>query len=151
MVLFQLIKFHQFLVYKCFCLHDILSQTNHHQSLSLLRLFFFFSSCVSFVKSIFVCETFSICFFFFLLSVVFFRLSVMLCKPCFHFIFRNNVSFKTVSGESKAFTPEMFAGWDEMTLPTLLSNYGLENIYNANELGLFYRCLPDKFYQLKTE
>ena len=34
----------------------------------------FFSSCVSFVKSIFVCETFSICFFFFLLLVVFFFL-----------------------------------------------------------------------------
>ena len=76
---------------------------------------------------------------------------LMLYKPCFYFIFRNNVSFKTVSGESKAVTPEMFAGWDETTLPTLLSNYGLENIYNANELGLFYRCLPDKFYQLKTE
>ena len=35
---------------------------------------FLFSSCVSFVKSIFVCETYSICFFFFLLSVVFFFL-----------------------------------------------------------------------------
>ena len=76
---------------------------------------------------------------------------LMLCKPCFYFIFRNNVSFKTVSGESKAVTPEMFAGWDKMTLPTLLSNYSLENIYNANELRLFYQCLPDKSYQLKSE
>ena len=46
---------------------------------------------------------------------------------------------------------EMVAGWNAATLPTLLTNYGLENIYNADELGLFYQCLPDKSYQLKTE
>ena len=45
----------------------------------------------------------------------------------------------------------MVAGWNATTLPTLLTNYGLENIYNADELGLFYQCLPDKSYQLKTE
>ena len=44
----------------------------------------------------------------------------------------------------------MVAGWNETTLPTLLSNYGLENIYNADEFGLFYRCLPNKSYQMKT-
>ena len=33
----------------------------------------------------------------------------------------------------------------------MLSNYGLENIYDANEFGLFYQCLPDKSYHLKTE
>ena len=32
----------------------------------------------------------------------------------------------------------MVAGWDETTLPTLLSNYGLENIYNADEFAFFY-------------
>ena len=47
--------------------------------------------------------------------------------------------------------PEMVAGWNEITLPTLLSNFDLENIYNANKFGLFYQCLPDKSYQLKTE
>ena len=75
----------------------------------------------------------------------------MLCKPGFYFLFRNNVSFKTVSRESKAVMPEMVTGWNETTLPTLISNYGLENIYNANKFGLFYQCLPDKSYQLKTE
>ena len=75
----------------------------------------------------------------------------MLCKPGFYFLFRNNVSFKTVSGESKAVTPEIVAGWNETIIPILLSNYDLENIYNADEFGLFYQCLPDKSYQLKTE
>ena len=72
-------------------------------------------------------------------------------KPGSYFLFRNNFSFKTVSGESKAITLEMVAEWNETTLPTLLSNYSLENTYNANEFGLFYQCLPDKSYHLKTE
>ena len=74
----------------------------------------------------------------------------MLCKPGFYFFIRKNVSFKTVSRKSKTVTPEMVAGWNETTLPTLLSNYGLENIYN-DQLGCFYQCLPGKSYQLKTE
>ena len=75
----------------------------------------------------------------------------MLRKPGFYFLFRNNVSSKTVSVESKTITPEMVAAWNETTLPTLLSNYGLENIFNADKFGLFYQCLLDKSYQLKTE
>ena len=147
LVLFQLIKFHQFLVSKCFCIHKILSQTNQHQSLLLLRLVFLhFVSALS-SPSLW---NFFYSFLFFLLLVVSFS-ALMLCKPGFYFLFRNNVSFKTVSGESKAVTPEMVAGWNESTLPTLLSNYGLENIYNADEFGLFYQYLPDKPYQLKTE
>ena len=72
-------------------------------------------------------------------------------KPGFHFLCRNNVSFKTASGERKTVTPEMTASWNETTLPTLLSNYCLRNIYNADEFGLFYQCLPNKSYQLKSE
>ena len=45
----------------------------------------------------------------------------------------------------------MVVEWNETTLPTLLSNYGLENIYNGDELGLFYQCLPYKSFQLKKE
>ena len=44
----------------------------------------------------------------------------------------------------------MVAAWNETTLPTLLSNYSLENVYNADEYGLFYQYLPNKSYQLKT-
>ena len=161
LVLFQLIKFHQFLVTKCFCIHDSLSKTNQHQSLSLLRfVFLHFVSALSnsslFVKlsalsnsSLFV-KLFLFLSFFLVFGRVIFS-ALMLCKPGFYFLLRNNVSFKTVSGESKAVMSEMVAGWNAATLPTLLTNYGLENIYNADELGLFYQCLPDKSYQLKTE
>ena len=54
-----------------------------------------------------------------------------------------NVSFKTVSGESNACTDEMVAPWEQTTLPTILSKYDLNQIYNANEFGLFYRTQPN--------
>ena len=38
----------------------------------------------------------------------------------------------------------MTAPWNEATLPTLLSNYKLEDIFNADEFGLFYQRLPSK-------
>lgn len=64
---------------------------------------------------------------------------------------RHSVTFKTVAGEAKSCTPEMTASWDETTLPTIISNYKLEDIYNADEFGLFYQALPDKTLHLKSE
>ena len=66
-------------------------------------------------------------------------------------IFRYGISFKTISGESNSVTDEMTAPWNETTLPTILSRYPLENIFNADEFGLFYNCLPDKTYHFKKE
>ncbi|XP_057310302.1 tigger transposable element-derived protein 6-like [Hydractinia symbiolongicarpus] len=70
---------------------------------------------------------------------------------CFIFYFRHNVTFKTVVGESSSVQPDMIASWFETTLPTLLTNYKLEDIYNADEFGLFYQCLPNKTYHYKSE
>ena len=41
--------------------------------------------------------------------------------------------------------------WPETSLPTLLYNYDLKDIYNADEFGLFYQCVPNKTYQPKSE
>ena len=62
---------------------------------------------------------------------------------------KNNTSFKTVSGESKSVILEMVNMWSETSLPTLLSNYDIKDIYNTNEF--FYQCIPNKTYQLKSE
>ena len=43
----------------------------------------------------------------------------------------------------------MFKSWKETSLPTLLSNYGLKDIYNADESGLFCKCTTT--CQLKSE
>ena len=48
-------------------------------------------------------------------------------------------------------TEEMSAPWNETTLPTLLSNYKLENVFSADEFGLFYQCLSTKIYHLSKE
>ena len=45
----------------------------------------------------------------------------------------------------------MVASWFKTTLPTLLSNYKLEDIFNADKFGLFYQCLPNKTLHLKSE
>ena len=64
---------------------------------------------------------------------------------------RFNVSFKTVSGESNACTDEMVAPWEQTTLPTILSKYDLNQIYNADEFGLFNRAQPNKSLYLKNK
>ena len=45
----------------------------------------------------------------------------------------------------------MVNAWLETSLPTFFSNYDLKDIYNADEFALFYQCLPNKTYQLKSE
>ena len=65
--------------------------------------------------------------------------------------FRNGISFKTISSEMSAARDEMTAPRNETTLPTLLSNYKLENIFNADEFGLFYQCLLTKTRHLFRE
>ena len=45
----------------------------------------------------------------------------------------------------------MVAPWNETTLPKLLSKYDLKDIFNADEFGLFYQCLPNKTYHFKGQ
>ena len=40
---------------------------------------------------------------------------------------------------------------NETTLPTLLSNDELKDVFNADEFALFYQCLPNKTYPFKGE
>ena len=65
--------------------------------------------------------------------------------------FRNKVTFKDVVGEFNAVTTDMVSAWFETTLPTLLSNYNLRDIFNADEFGLFYQAAPGKTLYLKGE
>lgn len=58
--------------------------------------------------------------------------------------FPNAISLKTIAGESEAIITETSAPWNKTTLPTLFSNYNLNDIINANEFGLFYQCLSYK-------
>ena len=45
----------------------------------------------------------------------------------------------------------MVAPWNKTALPTLFSKYDLKDIFNADEFGLFYQCLPNKTYFFKGQ
>ena len=45
----------------------------------------------------------------------------------------NNVTFKKASGEAKSCTPEMIAHWKQIHLPTTLSRYNLQDIFNDDD------------------
>ena len=40
----------------------------------------------------------------------------------------------------------MVPPWNETTLPTVPLKHDLKDIFNTNEFGLFYQCLPNKTY-----
>ena len=65
--------------------------------------------------------------------------------------FRYGATFKNISGESRSVTEEMTAPGTQTTLPTILFRYPLENIFNVDEFGFFYQCLPNKKLHLKGE
>ena len=65
-------------------------------------------------------------------------------------LFRHNISLKVIGDECKFVTAEMTSSWNEATLPTIPLNYKLEDIFNANEFGLLYYCLPDKTSKVKS-
>ena len=48
------------------------------------------------------------------------------------------------SGEGKDVTDEMTDPWKETTLMTILKNYTEEDIYNADEFGLFFKAFKKK-------
>ena len=45
---------------------------------------------------------------------------------------RHGVAFNAIAGEVQSCTLEMTASWKESTLPTLLSNYALRDIFNSD-------------------
>lgn len=64
---------------------------------------------------------------------------------------RNNISYKRTHGESKDADTTSAAHFVENVLPTYLREYSPEDIYNADETGLYYRALPDGTFASKSE
>ncbi|XP_065654846.1 tigger transposable element-derived protein 4-like [Hydra vulgaris] len=72
-------------------------------------------------------------------------------EKALYFAKEYGISFKTISGKANSVNDQMITPWLETTLPTILSRYPLEKIFNADEFDLFYQCLPDKSLHLKNE
>jgi hypothetical protein len=57
---------------------------------------------------------------------------------------RHGISFYQVAGEAADADANAAKDWKEKVLPTLLQRYAPEDVYNADESGLFYEGLPTK-------
>uniref|UniRef100_H3AHT4 HTH CENPB-type domain-containing protein n=1 Tax=Latimeria chalumnae TaxID=7897 RepID=H3AHT4_LATCH len=56
---------------------------------------------------------------------------------------RHNIVYKRAHGELKSANLEGADYWSKTKLQELLSSYNAEDIYNADETGLYYRATPD--------
>ncbi|XP_052071173.1 tigger transposable element-derived protein 4-like [Mytilus californianus] len=56
---------------------------------------------------------------------------------------RNNIVYKKCHGEKKDADTEAADDWVTNVLPEILMNYNPDDIYNADETGLYYRAIPD--------
>lgn len=63
---------------------------------------------------------------------------------------RNDIVFKNICGESNAVDNYDCNQWIK-NLPALLQDFSPDNIFNADEAGLFYKCLPDKTFTFKGQ
>lgn len=61
---------------------------------------------------------------------------------------RKSVCFKTIHGESGSVNPDILISW-KVKLSELIANIDPENIFNGDELGLFWRMYPSSTYVLK--
>ncbi|XP_045462162.1 tigger transposable element-derived protein 4-like [Harmonia axyridis] len=56
-----------------------------------------------------------------------------------------------VCGDINKVSDEGCTEWQRVTLPNLLKNYQAEDIFNADETGLFFNCLPDNTLTFKNQ
>lgn len=64
---------------------------------------------------------------------------------------RYGIKYRQISGEAEAVDDDSIAPWIENLLPNLLKDYAPEDVYNADEFGLFFKLMPDKSLVLKDE
>ena len=63
---------------------------------------------------------------------------------------RNNMTFRRITGEGTSVDLVRVTDWKQ-TITEILGNYTEDNIYNADETALFFKCLPDRTYAFKGD
>ena len=58
---------------------------------------------------------------------------------------------KRICGESAAVCQKTTETWKDTKLRTILEEFNLDDIFNADETGLFFKCLPNCTLTLKGE
>lgn len=64
---------------------------------------------------------------------------------------RNGIVQKVMSGESASVSEVDCEDYRRDVLPTLLADYDPRDVFNADETGLFFKCLPEKTLAFKGE
>lgn len=64
---------------------------------------------------------------------------------------RHGIIYRKICGESESVNEEDVTTWATTILPDLLKDYAPEDVYNADELGLFFKLMPDKSLVYKNE
>lgn len=64
---------------------------------------------------------------------------------------RHGISFGKISGEAKSVNLQETEKWLTNVWPKLREGYKDEDIFNADETGIFYKLLPDKTLKYKNE
>jgi hypothetical protein len=63
---------------------------------------------------------------------------------------RHLIRFRQLSGKSANMSTEAVKNWKEL-LPSLIKNYALEDVWNLDETGLFWRALPSRSLVEKSD
>lgn len=64
---------------------------------------------------------------------------------------RHNIIFGKVCGEAASVDRNVTDDWISHTWPVISKDYSMDNIFNADETGIFYRMMPDKTHRIKGE
>ncbi|GFO13073.1 tigger transposable element-derived protein 6 [Plakobranchus ocellatus] len=62
---------------------------------------------------------------------------------------RQRIVFKVVSREAASVDMSTVDTWRVSALQQLLENYNADDIFNADQMGVFYKCLTDKTLDFK--
>ncbi|XP_042913329.1 tigger transposable element-derived protein 4-like, partial [Parasteatoda tepidariorum] len=63
---------------------------------------------------------------------------------------RNNIVFRTLHGQAKDVPDETCENWRK-SLPHLLQSYAPKDVFNLEETGLFFECMPCKAIMFRSE
>jgi|UniRef100_A0A2S2QVQ0 hypothetical protein len=64
---------------------------------------------------------------------------------------RHNIMFKVICGKSVDISEEDSDLWKSNILPKLIEKFDPKDIFNADETGLFFKCLPNQTLDFKHE
>ncbi|UYV74882.1 hypothetical protein LAZ67_12001658 [Cordylochernes scorpioides] len=64
---------------------------------------------------------------------------------------RRNIAFKRLHGEAGSVDANSVATWKGEIIPSLLAKYSPQDIFNADETGLFYKLLPNQTMTIRGE